>query len=818
MDDNQTPGVATDGISPDIFSLPESTAHEATKLIFGDWLDLVFTDGGSGSATLVTHMAGYINFLAYLLITVIMSYVLIASVIKTASEGTVGGKGWSMVWLPLRTFLATFLIFPVGIGQASSISFIQVSVAWLGSVGSNAADRVAEFVVKNLEKRAFSIETNINGYRTVMDMTEMAFCASGFNEGLSNYDKPADFYGEVSGISNYSLSNTTQGSLNTISRKKPLEVPIDSSLAKDFNSVNIGHKGKCGNITVQSVEGYEDTAREIMEIALKTQVKLFEQVSQPIAKGANATTYKNVLQTETLNSAKSKKLEKIIYDGVGKVTAIMDEYENEVSSLLIEKMGNGNELVDFKRANDLVTIGINQEHFGDKGWAYLGSYYTLLSSTIGTVNDLSKTAMGITTSDNVNGCKVIDASRNIIGKLFSYFGSDDEDEVCGYTEVFDSFDFIKNTVSDLNKTSGNLDRMVSSSCSDKNDCDVNLFEKSFSAKLSNTFTKNEILKQDSDTSSLARSTIGLLGWGGNNPASWGIKDAVNDSDSSNDIALGALYISDPITYTAALGKDIVYTAQGLRFTLKMMSGISEAASNVRIPVVAVGAAFLGGILTASIDFLSTILTIIYAQASAMAYFIPIVPALIWGMAFISWLLMFAEAIFNAPLAVTLMATPEGEGIAGSRMERKIAMIAALVLKPTMLVIGLILSMMILGIGFVFLNQIFWMAAGDSTGNFDPIGIVALITVWFTIMTVFMHNTFKIIPTFADNSLEWFLGGMTNKFGNDLDNNTANEFKGAQGSTSSLGEMTGSSVGMFSRSAFQGKGKNSSNNSGGKNNK
>ena len=103
-----TPGVASDGVSSDIFGTPSGAAWDAAKLIFGDWLELVFNDVGSGSATIMTHVAGYVNFLAYVLITVIMSYVLIASVIKTASEGKVMGNGWSTVWLPLRTFLACF--------------------------------------------------------------------------------------------------------------------------------------------------------------------------------------------------------------------------------------------------------------------------------------------------------------------------------------------------------------------------------------------------------------------------------------------------------------------------------------------------------------------------------------------------------------------------------------------------------------------------------------------------------------------------------------------------------------------------------------
>lgn len=803
MEENGVPGLAQDGISGDIFHLPSGTAHEATKLMFGDWLDLVFAEGagGSGSATILTHMAGYVNFLAYILITVIMSYVLIASVIKTASEGTVGGRGWSMVWLPLRTFLAVFLIFPVGIGQASSISFIQVAVVWLGSIGSNAADNVADYVVNNLEKKAVNVNSTINGYQTVMDMTDMAFCAAGFNKGLNNYNPVAEFYGQVQGIDNYSLADVAKnaaipfGNIKTLMDSLPNEVAIEAKLADDYNTIQIGHKGKCGNITLQAVKGQEDVAKGVLKIAINTQKDIFNYVVKPMVEKANAATYKNALKVENIDSEKYQELRQEYENAVIRVMNIMTRYEEEVSSLFLNVMEEQNDLVSFNKKESALYVSINSDAFGDKGWPYLGAYYTTLSTAIGKLQNLSQTAVGITTTSMVDGCKEVSSSRNSIKNVWGLFGSDD-DEVCQYTEVYDSFKFVSDAVGNLNRTSGNIDRMTSSACTDSSNCDLGLVEKVLSAKLGGAFTKSKEIAE-TETSVLARDIIGILGWGGQNPANFGLNDIITE-DNEKARSLGALYISDPITYTASLGRDIAYSAHGLRFALKAMSGLAEASSNTGIPFVNGVTAFFGGMLTATIDFISTLLKIIYPQATAMAFFIPILPALIWGMTFISWLLMFAEAVFNAPLAVTLLATPEGEGIAGSRMERKIAMIAALVLKPTFLVFGLLLSMMILGIGFVFLNQIFWMAAGQTTASFDPIAIVGLITIWFTIMTVFMHNAFKIIPTFADNSLEWFLGGITNKFGNDLDNTTANEFKGSQGSTSSLGEMTGGAVGVMGK--------------------
>lgn len=793
MEENNTPGIAPDGISSDIFGTPSGAAWDAAKLMFGDWLELVFNDAGSGSATIMTYIAGYMNFLAYVLITVIMAYVLFASVIKTASEGKPMG-GYSAVWVPLRTFLACFLIFPVGIGQASTISFIQVAVAWLGGVGSNAADNIASFVVNNIQRKAFTTDSNINGYQAVMDMTDMGYCAAGFNNSDLEFDAPAEFYGQVMGTPQWELHSPNASGMTI---EEPKAVAISPDLAsQDYSSVGIGHKGLCGNITVNAIEGESEIAKEIMEVALETQVKVYEQVVKPIVDtGYNAATIRLHVENNNRNDAEGQVIRNAVMEAVRNQMALMTEYEDRVSEIIVGKMNDKSEFVDFKDVDGIVTVAINPDKFNDKGWAYLGGYYTILSSAIAQNNQLSYMAQGITTSSNIDGCKQVKADRKSIWNGFGLWGGND-DEVCGYNEVYGNVKVITDLSGQLNRTSSNLDRKLAATCTDVKNCDTSLLEKGFAAKIGSAFTQSDMAVSGS-TSDLARTFIGLLGWGGNDVANWGLEQ-VDTGNGSTAIAPGALFISDPITFTSMLGHDTLYNAKALQFILRTTGAVADGASNTGVPVLNAVTAVIGGFVTAVVDFLTVTLVAIYPQAATMAYFLPLLPALIWAMSFLSWLLMYAEAIFNAPLAVTLMATPEGDGIAGSRMERKIAMLAALILKPAMLVTGMMLSMMILSIGFVFLNQIFWIASDGYFTTFDPIGIVALITTWFTIITVFMHNTFKIIPTFADNSLEWFLGGLTNKFGNDLDNTTAGEFKSSAGSTQSLGNSTARSIGVFAK--------------------
>lgn len=806
MEETEIPGIASDGVSSDIFGTPSGAAWDAAKLIFGDWLELVFNDVGGGSATIMTHVAGYVNFLAYVLITVIMSYVLIASVIKTASEGKVMGNGWSTVWLPLRTFLACFLIFPVGIGQASTISFIQVAVAWLGMVGSNAADRVATFVVQNLTKKAFRVSTQVQGYKVISDMTKMGFCASGFNIGLGDsYDKPNGpdgLYGRVADVDLYGGPGTGYALQN---------IAITPDL-KNRNVVYVGHDGRCGELIRPRMEikGEYDSkfSSDAFEIILKYQIEVYDKVVRQMSMSDyNYQSYMSILSGSNSGADEAKGIIGNASLAAANFLNLIEGYEKDMAQLFInatKDSGENNNLINHEVTSDGdFIVRINESEYSDLGWAYLGAYYTLLSKAIGEVAEVAKAVADISSFSAPDGCKYAtqDAWYSVLWPG-NWFGGDDEDEKCLYDEEFTKNEIVIEQASIVignDFEGGNEINKLSSACTDRKNCSPDLVEKAFASAIGKPFFEYQDHfggTSEGFANSAARNFISILGWG--NSEIMGI-DKFTDESGSKVIAPGALYISDPITFTSRLGHNIVYGVAFARATLGTLEGIAEAGKNVRTFGVAPVAAFFGGVLAFLVDFLQVVIKLIYPQAAAMAYFLPLLPSLIWAMAFLSWLLMYAEAIFNAPLAVTLMATPEGEGIAGSRMERKIAMLAALILKPTFLIVGLLLSMMILSIGFVFLNQIFWMAAANVTWRFDPIAVVALITIWFGIITVFMHNTFKIIPTFADNSLEWFLGGIARTFGNDLDNMTSDEFSNSYNGQERLSRGTGRSVGIFAKS-------------------
>ncbi|MEQ5024932.1 hypothetical protein, partial [Klebsiella pneumoniae] len=58
---------------------------------------------GEEGSTAISKVMGYLNWVAFCFGVIIISYVLLTSVVNTATSGQLLGKNWSTVWLPLRT-------------------------------------------------------------------------------------------------------------------------------------------------------------------------------------------------------------------------------------------------------------------------------------------------------------------------------------------------------------------------------------------------------------------------------------------------------------------------------------------------------------------------------------------------------------------------------------------------------------------------------------------------------------------------------------------------------------------------------------------
>ena len=147
----------------------------------------------------------------------------------------------------------------------------------------------------------------------------------------------------------------------------------------------------------------------------------------------------------------------------------------------------------------------------------------------------------------------------------------------------------------------------------------------------------------------------------------------------------------------------------------------------------------------------------------MAMAIPFMPVVTWIMMACGYLLTIIEAVAAAPLAVIMMATPEGDGIAGQNMQRALQMINSIILRPTLSIVGLFAAMTLSYVGFSLMNTLFWKVAGLNTtmGLYEIIG---LITIYISMSLKMCEYMISVMYKIPDHILDWMGGGMTRDFG------------------------------------------------------
>ncbi len=162
-----------------------------------------------------------------------------------------------------------------------------------------------------------------------------------------------------------------------------------------------------------------------------------------------------------------------------------------------------------------------------------------------------------------------------------------------------------------------------------------------------------------------------------------------------------------------------------------------------------------------------------------AYYLPLAPFILFFGAFIGWLILVVEAIIAAPLWAAMHLAPDGDGVAGQGGQGYM-LVMSLVLRPVLMILGLVASMVLIyPIGTLF-NQVFAAVFGMTNGNnlVGVFGLFALFSIYTMTMVAMIHKTFSLIHFLPDTILRWAGGGADTVLGS----NASELEHGARGGT------------------------------------
>lgn len=160
----------------------------------------------------------------------------------------------------------------------------------------------------------------------------------------------------------------------------------------------------------------------------------------------------------------------------------------------------------------------------------------------------------------------------------------------------------------------------------------------------------------------------------------------------------------------------------------------------------------------------------------LSYVLPMLPFFMWVGAVLGWIIMCIEAIVVAPMWWVMLLVPNGDDLMGSS-KAGFSLLLGLILRPVLMVFGLMAAIILTEIFGGFLNliyaDVFALSQQESSVITWIIGsFIAGPLVYGILMFIMSLKTYSCIHVVPDQVLSWFggghaqLGGTSESFGGD----------------------------------------------------
>jgi len=210
---------------------------------------------------------------------------------------------------------------------------------------------------------------------------------------------------------------------------------------------------------------------------------------------------------------------------------------------------------------------------------------------------------------------------------------------------------------------------------------------------------------------------------------------------------------DPLQQLTSYGYDKMNTAVA-GFILTMSASLISGIASITVlgnGVAGMASAIIGAILPS----LYAINGFNYTQGAILSVYLPLIPVVIFLTSGLGWMIAVIESMVAAPLVALGLILPDGQQHVLGRAEPAVMMILNLFLRPSLLILGFIISLILVFIGLFLLNTSFTtmieFAGFQVDGMFGPL---VMETAYFALAVVIVKKCFDLIHQVPDKVLLW----------------------------------------------------------------
>lgn len=774
------------GVNFDPSSKDVDYFHLWIRYLFGSFIFEPWT-GDAGDITLLSSALGFTNALSLSFGVIVVYYTFVGGALNTAHSGEVLGKSWSTIWMPIRTASGLGLIMPAsGIG-GGVLSTAQVLMLWLIITGSNAATFLWNNSIDYLTTHGngYAPVTHV-GYKPFYELSKIMVCVDQKVKHESSIEQTRRPYAASSGsriqigsahVYTNSTFNKVAGTLSTKAhdtKRIPLYVSVHrtdqagsfSGYAQSVNEVKQVLSGgslvkeinfeNCGSIKVYNKEDGTANAENIDEQTL-AQVEAYEAAAmayQKILAQAVPSAFSIAADIGSLGGGNTSK-------GLNQLTmsldATADNSDAEATLSAFQKQEklfrqNAEAMASSMKTDIASALSSRWEKVTDAsenkmkvgGWASAGLWFIEIGNLTEAANSFTS---GITDSvkgkENVSFCtsqqaynrsnpchKALDQQKSastILNKLYS--------SSVGGSKLANG------TATTASNTNFSPDDELLAKCSSIDDCSLTQADVS-------SYSQN-----------MARGLLNML-------AALGTEDSQQEAAKVDGSFFSLQGLANPFKTLSGIGhvmNNIGASIYGIFLTLQIIAAMTEGATEGLLAKLSFGIAEASGkgIATGLKNLALLLLPLmlsIFMFGFCLAYMIPLLPVITWINMMVGYLVTVIEATTATPIAIVQMLTPEGQGIVGQRLERAMQLIIVAVMKPSLMIIGLIASVSISTVAFTIFSMYFWEAAKIVLHG-SIVDFIALISIYTTTAVALTRTVVSIMYNLPTHILEWFAAGV-----------------------------------------------------------
>lgn len=210
-------------------------------------------------------------------------------------------------------------------------------------------------------------------------------------------------------------------------------------------------------------------------------------------------------------------------------------------------------------------------------------------------------------------------------------------------------------------------------------------------------------------------------------------------------------VGDPILVLQGVGYSFLALAMALWIGGALGSFSVGLVGSIMSSVQPLGAATTDTIL-AFIPIFTVFVMIFFAMGMTFAFYIPLIPFIIFAFSAVGWLISVIEAMVAAPLVALGVTHPEGHDLLG-KSEQAIMLLLSVFLRPILMIIGLFAGMIVSRVALRFLNDGFFGIVFDVE-TFNLFSFIAILMIYTFLVLTIVNQSFALIYAIPDRVMRW----------------------------------------------------------------